>query len=294
MTKANSNLQKKKRFFSMGWILVPVIIIAIVCAASATYFYQINFTEFLPIVGDTASNPSRGDWGAFGDYFGGVLNPIFSFLALLVLLLTLWQTQKALEFTVEELELTREEVEKSAKALEDQSSSLRLQNFEHTFFQYIEYNRNSFAEITSRDRNFFKYELVSIEEYLEDAGAKKKNVLSVEADKWPITMSIFRDAFARLYIEKYTEYIQLMGDFLTFVNTCPQENRELYASLIRSRLTKEEMLFLFYYSEVNVGTCSSAKLFKELDVYGGLVHHKKLIFPLYDRVGIFSDSRFNP
>ena len=45
-------------------------------------------------------------WGVFGDYIGGILNPVFSFLALVALLLTIVLQSKELEETRKELKRT--------------------------------------------------------------------------------------------------------------------------------------------------------------------------------------------
>lgn len=60
------------------------------------------------------------DWGAAGDYFGGLLNPIISFIALTALLFTIRQNNIALEATQDELAASREEMARSAHALERQ------------------------------------------------------------------------------------------------------------------------------------------------------------------------------
>jgi hypothetical protein len=60
--------------------------------------------------GNFSDDPER--WGAFGDYVGGILNPIFAFLAFVALLLTIILQSR-------ELELTRVELGNSAKALQD-------------------------------------------------------------------------------------------------------------------------------------------------------------------------------
>ncbi len=41
--------------------------------------------------------PSISDWGAVGDFFGGVLNPTFALLSLILIAYTLMQNKKALE-----------------------------------------------------------------------------------------------------------------------------------------------------------------------------------------------------
>lgn len=60
-------------FFAALLVLIPVLII----------IYRAQF-------GDSLSH-EKSDWGAFGDYFGGTLNPILSFVAFFVLTLTFKQ-----------------------------------------------------------------------------------------------------------------------------------------------------------------------------------------------------------
>jgi uncharacterized membrane protein len=100
-----------------------------------------------------------GNWGAVGDFFGGVLNPTFALLSLILIAYTLMQNKKALEqseLAIEqgtkaieqnekalqvsnrELELTRNELANSSKALEEQASLLAVQSFETTFFNMLE------------------------------------------------------------------------------------------------------------------------------------------------------------
>ncbi|WP_438752209.1 putative phage abortive infection protein [Pararhizobium sp. O133] len=68
--------------------------------------------------------------GTFGDFIGGTLNPILTFLTFMALLITIVLQQK-------ELAETRKELAASARALEDQHRSLDRQNFETTFFQML-------------------------------------------------------------------------------------------------------------------------------------------------------------
>ncbi len=51
--------------------------IALLLIGSPIYFYVKDFHQF-----PRSTNPS--DWGTFGDFFGGILNPIISFLTLIV------------------------------------------------------------------------------------------------------------------------------------------------------------------------------------------------------------------
>ena len=103
------------------------------------------------------------DWGAVGDFFGGVLNPTFALLSLILIAYTLMQNKKALEqsekaieqgtkaieqnekalrVSNEELALTRDELANSATALQEQAKLLAVQSFETTFFNMLELHNN--------------------------------------------------------------------------------------------------------------------------------------------------------
>jgi hypothetical protein len=73
-------------------------------------------------------------WGQFGDFMGGTLNPILSFITLFLLALTLGvqsrqldKTTQQLEMSREELTATRKELERSAAAQERSEKALRDQ-----------------------------------------------------------------------------------------------------------------------------------------------------------------------
>jgi hypothetical protein len=101
-------------------------------------------------------SPENTDWGTFGDFIGGTLNPILSFLSLIALLTTIVLQSKELELTRNELELTRDELKRSAKAQEDtkeildkQSETLARQQFESTFFSLLDQHNKILGDITS-------------------------------------------------------------------------------------------------------------------------------------------------
>lgn len=68
--------------------------------------------------------------GDFGDFFGGVLNPILTFLMFIGLIITIIM-QKT------ELSMARGEFQRTADALKDQSESSKKQMVENTFFNLL-------------------------------------------------------------------------------------------------------------------------------------------------------------
>ena len=121
-----------------NWLL---IFLAIVIAIAAFFSWVLvkyvegNFGTFFP------ENLNRSEWGVLGDMFGGLLNPFFALLGLIMLLVTLFQNQK-------ELSLSRKEFVASADALKSQAITLEKQRFEDTFFSLLEQHNIALNNIT--------------------------------------------------------------------------------------------------------------------------------------------------
>src|SRR5690606_36134505 len=109
----------KKNF--PGW-LIAIAIFCVLAGAIAVIMYSVNFG---PEISERAE-----EWALFGDYLGGVLNPIFALAALFALLYTIY-----LQST--ELRNSASQLKKSADALDSQNDVLKKQSFEFTFFQLL-------------------------------------------------------------------------------------------------------------------------------------------------------------
>jgi len=78
------------------------------------------------------------DLGTFGDFFGGILNPIVGFIGIILIYLTLKTSQETLKITKDELSLTREEFKKSNNIFENQKLEMKLQTFDNKFFKMLD------------------------------------------------------------------------------------------------------------------------------------------------------------
>ncbi len=95
---------------------------AIVLAFVLIGLYFFNF--------NAALSNDQGVWGEFGDFIGGILNPLFSIIALFALLHTI----KLQSF---ELNKSTEQLERSAEALTSQNVYNARQQFDSNFFQLM-------------------------------------------------------------------------------------------------------------------------------------------------------------
>lgn len=124
----------KENDFPLLWKIVLVIFCVFLLAASTLFIYKF----YLAFDGNMfPSGTQRDDWGTFGDYFGGTLNPIFGFASFIALLATIIYQGKELKLSRTELELTRTELASSATALKNQNKAIELQSFEQTFFSWL-------------------------------------------------------------------------------------------------------------------------------------------------------------
>lgn len=91
-------------------LLFSLLGVALFSVAAVLYVYQHQFSGPL--------STSNGDWGTFGDYVGGTLNPLFallSFLALSATLIFQWISMQRTQFEVARTEYMRRfEVEESS------------------------------------------------------------------------------------------------------------------------------------------------------------------------------------
>lgn len=117
-------------------VLAGVLLAAMFFAGYVYIAYDYAFGTSL------TAKTTRADWGVMGDFFGGTLNPLFSLLGLLMLMVTLLQNQK-------ELELSRKELRKSNRALKAQASTLEKQRFEDTFFSLLDQFNRTLEQILS-------------------------------------------------------------------------------------------------------------------------------------------------
>ena len=131
-------LKEREKAFDLVYGIVLGFVVIVVG------FYMYHFRSYY-----ISLNPD--DWGAFGDFMGGTLNPLLAFFSFMLLLLNLKlqreqldKTEEQLDLNREELKLTREELKKAAdaqvdsvKVMNEQLKTQFLQRFDNLFFTLI-------------------------------------------------------------------------------------------------------------------------------------------------------------
>ncbi|MDY6450311.1 hypothetical protein [Acinetobacter faecalis] len=131
-----------------------------------SYLYIPYFKSFIKVedsaillISKAENNSSLiGDWGTFGDFIGGTLNPILTFISICLILYTVYQNKKALDFNSEELNLSRIAHQKSASAQDELQKAARLQQVDNLFLNLItslQYRQQEIDQLGSHLRDIY-------------------------------------------------------------------------------------------------------------------------------------------
>lgn len=250
-------------------ILVGVLAVAVIAAIVVGGAY---FALFLgpPLSIDPAT------LGQAGDYFGGVLNPVFGFLSVFALLVALvLQTRElklsreSLKLSQEELRLTREEQAKAAEALNLQNKAIHKQSFEQTFFAWLGTYRQILEDVSNYKGARGRLALQSIWElslkasrifrgraYLDpfETAQNTAGGEDFEIGICPILVQEANEEWESLYADYETglgSFFRVLYRLLKWIDEQPDSqlttgDKWLYVGIVRSQLSWIEMVFLFY------------------------------------------------
>jgi uncharacterized membrane protein len=206
--------------------LLYVGVLAIVIVAG---LYAFQFSGSLSTKTET--------WGQFGDYVGGLLNPTFSFLALIALLATF-------NLQVRELRISALELRNSAEALVKQNATLQRQNFEASFFQLLRLHNDIVARISIPNgstrivgRECFAVLVHRLEVYLRSEGGATN-------------LEMFRNIYGGIFYMQYQNdlghYFRMLYNITKLVKATVGIDQRFYTNLIRAQLSGAEITLLFY------------------------------------------------
>jgi len=181
--------------------LLWILGIAAVAAFLIVLGLYIAYFKNLSVTNDSAT------WGTFGDYLGGTLNPIISFLALIGLLYTIHQQ-------AQEMQATREELKQAAEQQHRQADIFNLQQFESTFFSLLEQHNKAVEKI----------EAESIFEELHNIYNKKIDQITTCKPSEELSNSLAIKTINQHYELK--SYFNLLFQILKFISISLSKNSE--------------------------------------------------------------------
>jgi hypothetical protein len=195
----------------------------------------VGLIYFMKFHGSLSSQHEQ--WGQFGDYVGGILNPLFSFAAMIGVFVTV-------VLQLQSLRLTMKELTDASVANAEQSKSAARQNFETTFFQMLSLHNEiiNAMEIAQHQRPTITGRVC----FAALLSRLKEQVPgdSADAANW---MTAY-DAFSANYQNQLGHYFRLLYNIIKFVDRSDGEfeQKKFYSNLVRAQLSDSELRLLFY------------------------------------------------
>lgn len=264
-------------------ILATIVLVALVIVGLEGYF-------------SAKDAASLGQWG---DFFGGLLNPILSFMAFCALLYTIILQRSELNLTRNELRLSRIEMERSSAALEDQNLSMKQQRFESTFFGMVNvfnqiidamdvtiyhgYDRGS-SNYSGRDCfNAFCQQLRQIyvaRSYCTDPVHKPYDGGGgpLEYIEYPHDFERINESYKHFFGKFSTDlahYFRVLYNIYRYIDQS-EFGDGIYAKILRAQLSNQELTILFYNCHSNYGLkfldfAEKYKIFDNMDSAGLII-----------------------
>lgn len=255
-----NNDEKKDSFSQKPFIFTAIGLFLIVLGIYTWYFR------------DFVISKDTGNWGAFGDFVGGTLNPMLAFLSLIAILTTIKYQTKELKASTRELSI-------SSQALKDQANSFSKQNFENTFFNLINLHNTLLNSIIIVNNKFYtlgfdwdKWNFNEVNKKSNDLLKGKESVSFLQSlfldycfkfNTYP-TYELSQDLnfdyknnqlkrTNKLYLKFHEKYGHMIGHYfrsiyqiLKYIKNSDVNDKKFYSNILRAQLSKDELEFLFY------------------------------------------------
>ena len=310
MSKANNDdvndeISKIKTY---GWISFGIIVFVFLILCGL-YWYRFRNNLHL----EWATDPA--DWGSFGDYIGGILNPFIALFAFYWLI-------SSIKTQVKELTDSREQFEDVSNK---QQKQISIQNFESLFFQLmqtktqvteiilnnsqIEYRDMSIeSNIVTHNKNFFSHanqiegrtfkdnliHSISASETMVGKQAIKNHVIFFKS----LTLSDWEEFYTKALLDSMGSYFRLCYQIVKLIDKneilrseIDIEKGEIYSirqkeyfDIFRSTLTQYELEAFFFNCLSRYGNDKFKKLIEKYGLFEPLLIDTDKEFEEFHRI----------
>ncbi|EHK9087749.1 putative phage abortive infection protein [Vibrio parahaemolyticus] len=188
----------------------------------------------------------KSSFGEWGDFFGGVLNPLLTFLTFMGLLLTIVLQNK-------ELRQARVEARRSADALVSQNKTTEKQSFEQTVFNMLGLQQQIINSIDLFDtktqritvgRDCFE---VFYKRFEKCAESKRVTLFGEVKDleQEEVRINNAWKMFWNTHQSELGHYFRYLYNIIRFIDE-KNYDTATYMRIVRAQLSDQELLMLFY------------------------------------------------
>lgn len=225
--------------------LTGLLVTALILIAFFAGVYLNHFGLKMP----PADDKVMGTWGTFGDYFGGILNPILGFCSFMALLFTIDLQNKQLKKTDEQLEQNRIALDQNAEALKLNNQELQNSNEQLS----LSAKAQSEMEKTQRLQQFeglFTYmanELSKIYGELIDKSKKKSARLFLSNSHGKTYTNVRQSLRSNYVLVRFFMYLYQILKLIDDQSESSMDfrDRKRYSNIIRSSIENDILQLIF-------------------------------------------------
>lgn len=257
-------------------LLVAVIAVVCVLGVFSIAFINFQFGADIPYLDIKNSGPAAY-WGQIGDFIGGILNPILSFLAFMAVIYSLRLQSQEVKSARDEAKTAQSIQQKQSDILDEQRKIFERQRFESVFFGLLEiHSRNVVYANATIDHKVFtgldvfsryaaKYNVGRIDGVVHSGGCEKNRTLLEDKVKEFDRDVCFSLGHYFRVLEELLDYLDSYGQanawqlklgetiFGRFMKNNQPEVRERYGRIVRSTLSTYELECVFMYGLTPAG-----------------------------------------
>lgn len=222
-------------------------------------------------------------FGQFGDVIGGFIGSIWSLAGVILFYVALTEQRgdfknnskvlvkqaEALEQQIKEFELQREELSETRNVFKVQSETLKMQQFESTFFNLLNLHHEIVNSIDLI--SYEKTKKTTLRNFLDQAEERGERVVTTGRDTFvkfrkglensysnTVKTDSERDEFLLMntaYVKYYNRHQSDLGHYFRnlyhvfkFIHNSNISDKGRYTSLVRAQLSNDELILLFYNS----------------------------------------------
>lgn len=263
LDKLKETAKKAWSFVARSYIslLAFVAVLPILTVIGAVYFH-FQLGGDVPWL-SVKSYTTAAHWGQIGDFIGGVLNPLLSFVAFIAVLINLVLQRRDLALAREEARESNRTQRMQSRIFQKQNEAVERQNFESTFFRLLEAHSQQFKLARVSVPNSVKdkvgedcfawvtYKFLPAATYGVDPVELLRQNVNVYAYDYSIGLSRY---FKNLH--QILKFIDGYGSRSTLSEGMPSTMRvrkairyyseqRVYANILRAQLSNDELCCIF-------------------------------------------------
>lgn len=217
-------------------------------------------------------------WGQFGDYVGGILNPLIALAAMIVLIYGVYLQRQ-------ELSATKAELARSNEIMKLQHEAMRVQAFDATFFQLMKWLSDQRTALDAMPLPRHLSDRVNIDgRSLEDWGpitlkcaSEFRNCKSGPDDGFQAYCEHYKRTYDEGYRRAIGDYVQTLILILRQIMEFSQagSSSDIHLALLRSTLTEKALIairghlcFTAFSDIDSLRVAQNSGLFRDLDIQG--------------------------